>query len=246
MTLIHRLFSRLNLPRLAILASLLCVFSTTLAQERRVQNRPYIDERLFHYGFFIGAHDQPLHLVNNGFISPATGEQWMAENDQLNVGFSVGVMGDLRITRWLSFRFSPSIHFNSKHLSFHNLQNGERRTQNMKSTYVGIPIDLKFAAPRFNNYRPYILAGVSPLVDVMTSKHTMLRTKPFSASLEVGMGCDLYLRFFKLCPELKFSFGLGNILNKKRTDLTEDAQRIFTESVDKARTNMITLSFYFE
>lgn len=223
-----------------------CLVAHIAAQERRVQNRPYIDDRLFHYGFFIGAHDQGLHLTNNGYISPTTGEQWMVENDQMNFGFSVGVLGDLRLTKWLSLRFLPSLHFNSKHLKFINRQDGQTRSQDMKSTYVGVPIDLKFSAPRFNNYRPYLLAGISPLVDLTTKKHTLIRTKPLNTSLEVGMGCDLYLRYFKLIPELKFSFGLGNILNKKRTDLTDESQRIFTESVSAAHTNMITLSFYFE
>jgi hypothetical protein len=56
----------------------------------------------------------------------------------------------------------------------------------------------------------------------------------------------MYLPFFKLIPELKFCFGLGNVLNKKRTDLTDPTQLIYTESIDKATMNMVVLSFYFE
>ena len=58
------------------------------------------------------------------------------------------------------------------------------------------------------------------MYDLTAGKHTKLRTNAFSAMLEVGMGCDLYLPFFKLIPELKFCFGLGNILRKNRNDLT--------------------------
>ena len=39
--------------------------------------------------------------------------------------------------------------------------------------------------------------------------------------LEAGMGCDLYMPFFKFIPEIKFCFGLTNVLQKKRTDLTD-------------------------
>lgn len=56
----------------------------------------------------------------------------------------------------------------------------------------------------------------------------------------------MYLPFFKLIPELKFCFGLGNVLNKKRNDLTDPTQLIYTESIDKATMNMVVLSFYFE
>ena len=37
--------------------------------------------------------------------------------------------------------------------------------------------------------------------------------------VEVGLGCDFYLPFFKLIPELKFCFGLANLLKKDRPDL---------------------------
>ena len=70
--------------------------------------------------------------------------------------------------------------------------------------------------------------------------------KPLNLFVEVGLGCDLYLPFFKLIPELKFCFGLSNILQKNRNDLTDRNLLIFTESVDKATANMVVLSFYFE
>lgn len=64
--------------------------------------------------------------------------------------------------------------------------------------------------------------------------------------LEAGMGCDVYLPFFKLIPELKFCFGLTNVLQKNRKDLTDSSQLIYTQSVDKATIGMVVLSFYFE
>ena len=38
------------------------------AQERKVQNRPYIDMRRWHYGFLFGTHMQDLEFVNNGYV----------------------------------------------------------------------------------------------------------------------------------------------------------------------------------
>ena len=217
-----------------------------MAQERKVQHKPFIDERRFHYGFTLGFHDQGLRLQNNGFIHPETGEQWMAVNDRHGLGFSVGVLGEWKLNKYLAVRLVPSLHFGSKHITYRELGSGKQESQDMKSTYVAVPVDLKISAPRFNNYRPYVMAGVSPMYDLTVGKHTKLRTKPFNIALEVGLGCDCYLPFFKLIPELKFCFGLGNVLNKKRTDLTDPTQLIYTESVDKATMNMVVLSFYFE
>lgn len=84
----------------------LCV----LAQERKVQHRPFIDERRFHYGFTIGVHDQGMHLQNNGYVDSQTGDQWVAENDKQNFGFSVGVLGEWKLNKYLGLRLLPSLH----------------------------------------------------------------------------------------------------------------------------------------
>ena len=230
-----------------IIMWLLCWVSVgCFAQERKIQNKPFIDERRFHYGFTFGLHDQGLKLQNNGYIDPATGNQWVADNDKMAMGFSVGVLGEWKLNNYLALRLIPSLHFGSKHIKFHNLATQKYEFQDMKSTYIALPLDVKVAAPRFNNYRPYVIGGVQPMYDLTASKHTKLQTKPFNMMLEVGMGCDFYLPFFKLIPELKFCFGLGNILQKKRNDITDPTQKIFTESVDRATSNMFVLSFYFE
>lgn len=225
---------------------LFLVALTATAQERKIQNKPFIDERHFHYGFFIGLHDQGLHLENNGYVDPSTGAQWLVENDGQNFGFSVGILGEWKLSKTFALRLTPALHFGSKHLKFRNQSTGDTETQDMKSCYIGLPVDLKIAAPRFNNYRPYILAGVQPMYDLTTGKQTNIRCKPLQFSLEVGMGCDIYLPFFKLIPELKFNFGLGNILDKTRDDLNNEGMKVYTESVDKARSNMVTLTLYFE
>lgn len=216
------------------------------AQERKVQHKPFIDERRFHYGFFFGIHDQGIEFENNGYIDPATGAQWSVENDKMNLGFSVGVMGDWRINRYISLRLQPSLHFGSKHLSFYDHNSGKRESQDMKSALISVPVLAKLSGPRFNNYRPYVMGGISASYDLTAKKHTFLRTTPLSFCLEAGFGCDFYLPFFKMIPELKFSFGLNDILEKDRNDLLDSSQKVFTESVNKANMNMVTLTLYFE
>lgn len=216
------------------------------AQERKVQNKPFIDERRFHYGFFFGLNDQGVEFENNGFIDPATGAQWLVENDKTNMGFTVGVLGDWRINRYVSLRLQPSLIFGSKHLTFYNVNDKERQSQDMKSTYISLPANIKLAAPRFNNYRPYFIGGVSAHYDLTAKKHTYLRTKPLTFCLELGMGCDFYLPFFKMIPELKFCFGLGDILEKDRKDLLNATDQVFTKSVNNAKFNMVMLTLYFE
>ena len=215
------------------------------AQERKVQNRPYIDFRRLHYGFFFGLHNQDLELANNGFVT-ANGEQWFADVAAYNPGFSVGVLADLRINNHLALRLVPSLHFGEKQVIFRELNSGSKERQQIKSTYMSCPLDLKFSAERFNNYRPYIMAGVNPMLDLTVKKQRPLLVKSFDFMVEFGLGCDFYLPFFKLIPELKFCFSLLDVLEKNRNDLLDENLLKFTQSVDKAVAKMIVLSFYFE
>ena len=222
------------------------VVPTAGAQKRKVQNKPYMDMRRFHYGFFVGGHDQAVKFRNNGYIDPTTGEQWVVNCDQQNIGFNVGVLGEWRLNKTFALRLQPSLYFGSKHLRFKNLTDGGRETQDMKSCYVGTPLDVKIAAPRFNNYRPYFVMGPSFYYDLTAIKHSNLRTKPVNIFLEVGAGVDLYMPFFKFIPELKFCLGLNNVLKKNRPDLTDATKQVFSQSVDKATVGMVVLTFYFE
>ena len=236
----------LKLVRFFLVILVVAGWGTASAQQRRIKNKPFIDERRFHYGFFLGVHDQGLKLRDNGYINPETGEQWLAENDTQNFGFSVGILGEWRLTKNLGLRVTPSMHFGSKHIKFRNLQTQTTESQDLKSCFIGVPVALKIAAPRFNNYRPYVVCGAQPMFDLTSKKHARLSTKPFDTMLEVGIGCDFYLPFFKLIPELKFSFGLADVLDRKRNDLTDASQMVFTQSVANAHNNQVSLTFYFE
>ena len=216
------------------------------AQEQKIMHRPYLDNRFLHYGFFVGVDMMDMEMQNNGYIDEATGEQWYTDVDNFQPGFSVGVLGEFRLNKTLGLRIAPAMHFGQKHVSFHEQRSGRDSTQNIKSTYISFPIELKMAAPRYNNFRPYFMVGVAPSFDLTVKKHHALLPKRMDCFLEVGAGCDIYLPFFKLVPELKFSFGLLDVLEKDRSDLIDATLLKFTNGIDKSRARMVTLTFYFE
>ena len=216
-----------------------------VAQERKVQNKPYIDYRRLHYGFFVGTHIQDMEFVNNGYVTE-NGEEWYADIADYNPGLSVGVLADLRLGEYFSLRALPTMHFGQNTILFREQNSGEVSRQQVKTTYIALPFHVKYSAERFNNYRPYITAGVSPMVNLTVKKQKQLLLKKFDFMVEVGMGCDFYLPFFKLIPEVKFAFSLLDVLEKEREDLLDANYMKFTQSVDKVTSKMITLSLYFE
>lgn len=249
----------MNIQRFFILATLLAGVLATQAQERRVQYKPYIDLRPLHFGIVVGTHLQDIEFENVGPQTVIDEEGNVHEYlitcdaDKWNPGFSVGVLAELRLHENFALRFSPSMHFGAKHLTFLNhLELDEegrpfKVTQDLKNTYVALPLNIKFAAPRFNNYRPFISAGISGMINLTGGGEDYVALKRFSSMVEVGIGCDFYLPFFKLIPELKFCYGLGNSLDTNHiNELRDTNKRAYAGSVSSAQSKMIMLSFYFE
>ena len=235
--------------RLMAMAVMLCGAHQLGAQERKVQNRPYIDMRRWHYGFLVGTHFQDIEFTNNASIhttEEGTQEAWFADVASYTPGFSVGVLGELRMTEHVALRFVPTMHFGDKAVTFREQQSGAMEWQAIKSTYLTVPVEVKYSAQRFNNYRPYVLAGLAPMLDLTVKRQRALLVQRADVAVEVGLGCDFYLPFFKLIPELKFCFGLSDILVKDRSDLTDKNLLKYAQALDKATSRMMVLTFYFE
>ena len=219
------------------------------AQERKIQNRPYLDDRVWHYGFLVGVHVQDLAIMNNGlaYVNQEGGlEYWYADVPEYTPGFSVGILGELKANEWLSVRLVPTMHFGDKKVVFKEQRSGKVTEQYLKSTLFSIPLDLKISALRFNNYRPYVVAGAAPTFDLTVKKGKELLVKSADLMLEIGMGLDLYYPFFKMIPELKFCFGLRDLFQQDRSDLKDPSLLKYTNSVSGVRSRMITLTLYFE
>lgn len=243
---------------LAIIVVWLSLLQPALAQERTVQNRPYTDLRPFHFGILVGTHVQDMEFTNVGpqVITDENGVPQTyhvtTDQDRWDQGFHVGVLGELRLSEHFQLRIAPTLHFGNRHLSFThvNAQGGEQpkaQTQNIKTVYIGSAADIIFAAPRFNNHRPYIMMGLNPMINLTGSHGDILRLKRYDAFVEAGIGCDFYLPFFKLRPELKFMYALTNSLDTDHVNHLQDKTLIpYTQPVSKARSKMIVLTFYFE
>ena len=232
---------------------------SSVAQKREVQNKPYIDLRPLHFGILVGMNMQDIEFENVGpqTIIAEDGTESiqtiLCDADRWNPGFSVGVLAELRLNNQLTARFTPSMHFGAKHLTFRYLsmldENGEPYTvtQDLKNTYISLPLDIKFSAQRFNNYRPYIMAGINPMINLTGKSEDYIRLKRYDTFIEFGVRCDFYLPFFKLIPELKFCYSLSDALDKGHADKLKDVNmRAYANSVRAGHSKMIVLTFYFE
>lgn len=248
-----------NMTRHFISLLLTFCFLSASAQERKVENRPYTDLRPFHFGVLVGSHLQDIEFRNVGpqmieLEGGGTTEKLvLADQDRWDAGFTVGVLGEFRLSRHFQFRVAPTMYFGTRHITFRNMTdldiNGAPtlQRQDIKTAYIASSFDMIFAAPRFNNHRPYLMAGISPMINLTGKSEDYLRLKRSDVFLEVGLGCDFYLPFFKLRPELKFMYGITNSLDTNHYKEIKDRNMLmYTNSVNSAHSKMIALTFYFE
>lgn len=213
----------------------------------KIMNRPYADMKQLHYGFSFGFYNQSLWMTHNGYVTE-NGEAWFADMQELSPGFCVNIMGDLRLHQHLNLRFSPGMYFGARTLTFRDQTNGTIEKQSIKNSYVVLPLDLKISASRYHNVRPYVTTGMLATFDVSKRKDgELLHLKNTDYYVTVGLGLDVYVPFFKFIPEVKFCFGLSDVLKKDRPDLAQDPNKLkYTKSIDKATSNMVVFTFYFE
>ncbi|HET9571407.1 MAG TPA: porin family protein [Bacteroidales bacterium] len=225
--------------------SLTLSFSLATAQ-KKVQYLQYEDLKPYHFGFLIGLHSQDLILDHSGAID-TNGDKWYGNVNKYTPGFSVGVIADLRLADFLSLRTTPTIHFGSKDVTLVSDAAGSTPvTANVRSNYILIPMNLRYRGSRTDNYRPYVMSGFSAGLDMGRDKLQPLLLQPINLYWEIGAGCDIYMPYFRLVPELKVCLGMGDILVHNRTDQSSDAFLKYSNAFDAITSRLIVFSLQFE
>lgn len=237
---------------LTIFLCMLCALAASAKPGDKILNRPYADQKRMHLGFSVGMHFQDLKFTHNGFLSPQ-GQRWVAEVPGFDPGFCVNVLADLRLHKHFNLRLSPGMYFGSKAVEMIDYNSAVAsggvvtERQDVKSSYVVVPLDLKISGERYHNSRPYVTGGMMATFDIGKKRSEILQFNTSDVYLTLGMGCDFYLPYFKFIPEIKFCFGLTDILRHTRPDLDDNPDMMMmTQSLKKVKSNMMVITFYFE
>ena len=229
------------------------------AQAQLAMNRPYVDDKLFHFGFQLGLNfasfgvtDSELPIYNE--ISGET-EIYHARVSSVMPGFHVGFVSDLRLCRYLNLRFCPGLQFSSRTLSYKTEsgnpvvgtpgKNGA--TVDVLAIPVYLPLYLKWSAAREGNYRPYVIGGGGVSFNVSRDRDKPVLLNLMDYFCEVGFGVDLYFQWFKFCPEITYRIGFANQLcpaDQHMELVPQDA--FYTNSISRLTNHCVCLTFNFE
>ncbi len=179
-------------------------------------NQPDIDNNRLSWGYFLGFNSYDYSFRYEDYNpSPSTGKDIIVNR---STGFNVGLIGNLKLSDNLDIRLEPGVNFNNY---------GVRATfsgdvEEVNSTFVHVPLLLKFNANRLQNIRPFVVGGASASINLSSNENNpeaSIRTATYNYYYEIGVGIDLYFYYFKLSPSLRGLFGINNELISGNGDM---------------------------
>ena len=213
-------------------------------------NNPYYDDKLIHFGFSLGLNFMG-YMVTESLV-PQEGELYHARVSNMLPGFNVGFIFDVRLCKYLNLRVTPGLQFSTRTLTYKNESGnpfpyGRPQEQSLLSLPIELPVMLKWTALREGNYRPYLIGGMGISYDFTNDKERALLHRPFDYFLTFGLGCDFYMSWFKLCPEIRYQVGFNNMLTpvSERPELSEP-DYFYTNALSHLRNQAIVIVFNFE
>ena len=201
------------------------------------------DEKAIRFGFCLG-----LNVMNFAITHSYTNflvDSLLSNVSNLSPGFQIQAVSAARLTDNLELRFLPGVAFGQRDLSFYKGDQLYMRSQRLESSYIELPILMKYKSKRVNNYRAFMVGGLNPRIDLAKTYREdddiYMDLKFFDLCYELGGGFDFYFPYFKLSLEMRGSWGMFNVLNRRYTPHPE-----FQNSVNKLLSSMYMISLYVE
>ena len=230
------------IKKLFLIFSFLSLLNSLSAQG----NLTDLDYKVFRLGFSLGTNFMDFGIEHSEMVQD--GKIYYADVADLTPGFSVGLITDLRLHRHFNLRFTPALLIGERNLSFksYDVATGifeKDKVLKIFSLPIDLPFNFRYSAERFGNFKPYIQIGAGTYFDLGRDEKTDVTLDLLDFYVSSGVGCDIYFKYFKLSPELKFNFGQSNVLSPK-TSTTDNLT--YTNALTKLLSRIIVFNLNIE
>lgn len=217
------------------------------AQVRRQKNYREFDEKLFHFGFTLGANTANFNVD----YSPDFEEEpnLLRIDNRQQIGFNLGIVSSMNIIpKTLKLRLVPSLSFQERLFQYtYRLENGNTEVldKRVESTNLDFPLLLKYRTFRYNNFAAYFLGGGQYSLDLASQidvdnggPDPIIIINKHDWAWQVGTGVDFFLPYFKFGIEIKLSQGIRDVLIQDNTR--------FANHLSELKTRVWWISLTFE
>jgi len=210
------------------------------------QGRGTTDNNLLRWGYFLGINNYDFNFDYNEDLRDIYVKR--------SPGFSVGLIGNLRINDFIDLRFEPGLLITTRELYFSQSYfqgttfTTSDLTREVKSTYIHFPLLLKVSTKRVNNFKPFVVGGFSTALNLSSNEtnpndngNGQFRTTSNNLFYELGFGIDFYLYNFKFTPSIRGLFGINDELVRD-----EDPNSLWTSNINTMKTRGVFMNFTFQ
>ncbi len=239
-----------NMKHFFSLLAFLFAFQSMSAQlftkEKVTNSVDNIDQKFLTWGYFIGFNQYDFNFDYNENLKDILVDK--------SFGFHLGLIGDMRINDYMNLRLEPGVFFTTRNLRYDESYfqgtgfNDSDLLREVKSTYVHIPLLLKISTKRINNFKPFIIGGVSTALNLSSNQDNPndnssgeFRMTKNTYFYEIGFGIDLYLEYFKFTPSIRGIFSMNDEIIK---DI--DPNSPWTGNISKMQTRGLFINFTFQ
>jgi len=210
-------------------------------KEKVSNNRNYLDQRRWSWGYYLGFNY--LDFKVDRFV----------EDDAIlvtkNFGFNVGLIGNVKLHQYIDLRLEPGVIFSNRDFDFTGFGDDTvSRIRETRSSYIYIPLVVKFSTKRLNNFKPFVSGGIAYAHNLSSNEDNpsdnaanQFRLKTSNYFYEVGFGIDFYLEYFKFTPTIKGVFAINDELIRDK-----DPNSPWTSNIDNLSTRGIFINFTFQ
>lgn len=216
-------WNKLHIRRYKIIIWALVFFATpAFSQNYNTDNLVDYDNEWIHYGFHMGLHSTKYQIKYADIYSTPALDSLHSAIPETSPGWRVGFVVNMRLFRYLDLRVLPTVSFGDYTMTY-RFTNGEILQDTKDITTVELPILLKYKSARRGNVSMYAVGGINNAIEVAGrgdnfDSSNNLRLKNYNISLDGGIGFDLYFPLFKFSPEIRYTWGLRDMLPNQSTD----------------------------
>jgi len=215
-----------------------------LFSKERLSNLETFDNRFLSWGYYLGFNNYDFKIEYNNQNTDANTDILVERQG----GFNVGLVGDMRVNKYVNLRLEPGLYFTQRDLRFPNFEEERDILRNVKSTYIHVPLLVKLSTKRLNNIKPFVVAGVSRSFNLSSNETNpednqegQFRMTKGTSYFELGFGIDFYLFYFKFTPSIRGVFATSNELIAD-----DDPNSPWTSNIGSLESRGIFVNFTFQ
>jgi len=159
-------------------------------------------DRLLFMGFNFGANYSSLHAAT---ATPVTTKNINTVN---GLGYDLGLLAGLNLSRHFSIAAKPSLVFNDSRIGIVRYDNSIEKYEQPVSVLLAVHATYKMTKRLL---KPYFFAGPGYRLPVPMPQSAAIQLVRPIVSMDAGIGCEKKFHNVVVAPELRYAHGINNI-----------------------------------